>query len=170
VKGIPGTDARETNKSIGALRLILIIFLLFLIAASAIAPYFETRFMPVAYNIANKIPSKICNQYPTHCFYIFGSNMGLCVRCFAIYSSFLYALLFPKIIWSIATRVRLWLASIFFLLPMLIDGITQFYGLRTSNSLLRYSTGLLFGTGISLFAIRFLYSMSGQSIMKGDGE
>lgn len=165
-----GTDAMKTNKFVAALRFALIVFLLLLVAVSVMTPYFESRYMPVEYNIANLIPSTICNQYPTHCFYIFGSNMGLCVRCFAIYSSLLFALLFPGLIWSIGKHVRLWLVSLVFLLPMLIDGVTQFYGLRTSNSLLRYSTGFLFGTGMSLLAIKFLDSIPGQSIVKGDGE
>lgn len=162
-----GNDAMNKNMFVSALHFTLIIFLLFLIAASVMAPYFETRYMPVAYNIVNRIPSKICNQYPTHCFYFFNSNMGLCVRCFAIYSSFLFALLFPGLIRWIDKQVKFWMVTLVFLLPMLIDGITQFYELRTSNSLLRYSTGFLFGTGISLLMVRYFESMS-LKLMKGE--
>jgi uncharacterized membrane protein len=48
------------------------------------------------------------------------------------------------------------------LLPGGIDGITQMFGSRESNNLLRVITGLLLGIGVILLTEGFLFILTGQ--------
>lgn len=89
----------------------------------------------------------ICDQVPTHSYYPFGFQLCLCQRCLAIYT----AMLMGGIYYAIATRNGRrfrplpfrWLLLCY--LPLVIDGLTQLYGLRHSDVFLRTLTGGLFG-------------------------
>ena len=86
----------------------------------------------------------VCAQVPSHSFYIFGHQLGLCERNFSIYSSmFLGSFVF------VMSKKRLtglpWWLWILFILPMAWDGITQMFGWRESTMELRLLTGCLFG-------------------------
>ncbi len=94
----------------------------------------------------------VCAQIPSHSFYLFGHQLGLCARNLSIYTAmFLGSLIFalskkrlPGIPWWI------WLLLI---LPMAWDGITQMFGLRESDWILRVITGSLFGLANVWFAL-----------------
>lgn len=85
--------------------------------------------------------------------------MAVCSRCFAVYSSFLFVgLAFGA--WRTLTKRRweeipLWSLGVL-ALPMALDGITQFVGLRESTQVLRTITGTLVGAGVGLFVYPFL--------------
>ena len=89
-----------------------------------------------------------CDELPTHSFFIGGYQICLCARCLAIYSSLLLGGLLLAYLRKRrpvkALTVWMW---ILFILPMALDGGTQFFGLRESNNALRVLTGLLFGLG-----------------------
>lgn len=97
----------------------------------------------------------VCAQIPSHSFYIFGHQLGLCARNFSIYASmFLFSLIFvlrkknmPGIPWW------LW---ILLMLPMAWDGFTQMFGLRESDWILRLVTGTLFGVGNMWFVLPYM--------------
>ncbi len=133
---------------------ILILLLLILIPA-ILTPYFETNLMVKQYQLLYSNLGKICHQFPTHSFYIFGSNMGLCSRCFSIYfalfvSSILLIFFDIKLSW----RYRFFISFIL-AVPLLADGFTQLYNLRESNNYLRLTTGILFGLGVALIFTSF---------------
>jgi uncharacterized membrane protein len=133
---------------------ILILLLLILISA-ILAPYFEINLMTTQYQMLYSNLGKICHQFPTHSFYIFGSNIGLCSRCFSIYftlfvSSILLVFFDIKISW----RYR-FLISFILAIPLLLDGFTQLYNLRESNNYLRLKTGILFGFGVAVIFTSF---------------
>src|SRR6266568_443152 len=97
----------------------------------------------------------VCAQIPSHSFYIFGHQLGMCERNFSIYASmFLGSLIFTL------TKKRLsgipWWFWILMILPMAIDGTTQMFGLRESTWMLRVVTGTLFGLGNVWFALPFM--------------
>jgi uncharacterized membrane protein len=97
----------------------------------------------------------VCAQIPSHSFYIFGHQLGMCERNFSIYASmFLGSLVFTL------TKKRLpgipWWLWILLILPMAIDGTTQMVGLRESTWILRVVTGTLFGLGNVWFALPFM--------------
>lgn len=94
----------------------------------------------------------VCAQVPSHSFYIFGHQLGLCARNFSIYTAmFLGSLIF------VLSKKRLpglpWWLWILLILPMAWDGITQMFGLRESTWELRLLTGTLFGLGNIWFVL-----------------
>lgn len=98
----------------------------------------------------------VCAQIPSHSFYIFGHQLGLCARNFSIYMSmFLGSLAF------VISKKRLpgipWWLWILMMLPMAWDGTTQMFGLRESDWILRLLTGTLFGLGNIWFALPLMH-------------
>ena len=98
----------------------------------------------------------VCAQIPSHSFYIFGHQLGLCARNFSIYlSMFLGSLAF------VISKKRLpgipWWLWILMMMPMAWDGITQMFGLRESDWILRLVTGTLFGLGNIWFALPLMH-------------
>ena len=94
----------------------------------------------------------ICAQVPSHSFYIFGHQLGLCERNLSIYSSmFLGSFVF------VLSKKRLpgipWWLWVLMILPMAVDGTTQLFGLRESTWALRVITGTLFGLGNVWFVL-----------------
>ena len=94
----------------------------------------------------------VCAQVPSHSFYIFGHQLGLCERNFSIYTSmFLGSLIF------VLSKKRLpgipWWVWILMMLPIAWDSITQMFGWRESTWILRVITGTLFGVGNVWFAL-----------------
>jgi uncharacterized membrane protein len=94
----------------------------------------------------------VCAQIPSHSFYIFGHQLGMCARNFSIYASmFIGSLIF------VLSKKRIpgipWWLWILMILPMALDGTTQMFGLRESTWELRVLTGTLFGLGNVWFAL-----------------
>jgi uncharacterized membrane protein len=105
----------------------------------------------------------VCAQIPSHSFYIFGHQLGMCARNFSIYASmFIGSLIFvlskkhiPGIPWWI------WVLMI---LPLALDGTTQMFGLRESTWELRVLTGTLFGLGNVWFALPLIHKTILESL------
>ena len=94
----------------------------------------------------------VCAQIPSHSFYVFGHQLGMCERNFSIYASmFIGSLIF------VLSKKRIpgipWWVWILMILPMAIDGTTQMFGLRESTWELRVLTGTLFGLANVWFAL-----------------
>lgn len=94
----------------------------------------------------------ICHQRPDRCFKINGKPMNICSRCLGVYLGLLIGLLVPFIIMgiyliSVTTLLFLMLIGI---VPMGIDGLTQFLGFRQSNNYLRFITGFIAGLFIGI--------------------
>jgi uncharacterized membrane protein len=97
----------------------------------------------------------ICDQIPSHSYYLFGHQICLCERCLAIYTTLFLSGLALAIIPRLRRRVRpldwrLWLLLI---IPMALDGGTQLLGWRESDVILRTITGFLFGLGAAWFVL-----------------
>lgn len=94
----------------------------------------------------------VCAQIPSHSFYIFGHQLGMCARNFTIYSSmFLGSLIF--VLTGKRMRGIPWWFWLLLILPMALDGTTQMFGLRESTWYLRVLTGSLFGFGNIWFVL-----------------
>jgi uncharacterized membrane protein len=105
----------------------------------------------------------VCAQIPSHSFYIFGHQLGMCERNFSIYASmFIGSLIF------VLSNKRIpgipWWLWILMILPMAIDGTTQMFGLRESTWELRVLTGTLFGLGNVWFALPLIQKTIVQSL------
>jgi uncharacterized membrane protein len=97
----------------------------------------------------------VCDQIPSHSYYLFGHQVCLCERCLAIYTTLLLGSLTLAIIPRVRGHIRpldwkLWLLLI---LPMALDGGTQLLGWRESDVILRTITGFLFGLGAAWFIL-----------------
>lgn len=87
-----------------------------------------------------------CDQLPTHSFFIGGYQICLCARCLAIYSSLLIGgLLLAYLRKRRPIKALAFWTWVLLVLPMALDGGTQFFGWRESNNALRVLTGVLFG-------------------------
>ncbi|HEX6108297.1 MAG TPA: DUF2085 domain-containing protein [Ktedonobacteraceae bacterium] len=94
----------------------------------------------------------VCAQIPSHSFYIFGHQLGMCARNFSIYASmFIGSLIF------VFSKKRIpgipWWIWVLLILPLALDGTTQMFGWRESTWELRVLTGTLFGLGNVWFAL-----------------
>jgi uncharacterized membrane protein len=96
-----------------------------------------------------------CHQLPSRSYFIFGHQVAFCHRDTAI-----YATLFVATVLFALVRRRLkplpWQGYVAFIAPMALDGITQLFGLRTSNWQLRTITGALFGLGSAWLALPYV--------------
>ncbi len=94
----------------------------------------------------------VCAQIPSHSFYIFGHQLGMCARNLSIYASmFIGSLIF------VLSKKRIpgipWWIWVLMILPLALDGTTQMFGWRESTWELRVLTGTLFGLGNVWFAL-----------------
>jgi uncharacterized membrane protein len=104
----------------------------------------------------------VCAQIPSHSFYIFGHQLGMCARNFSIYASmFIGSLIF------VLSKKRFpgipWWIWVLMILPLALDGTTQMFGWRESTWELRVLTGTLFGLGNVWFALPLIQKTILQS-------
>jgi uncharacterized membrane protein len=147
--------------------------LLIFIAPIVLYPYFMSTGDPTLVAIAGAIKAgyhATCHQLPERSLFIFGYQMAVCSRCFAIYASFLAGgLLF----YFIRKRLKPFHIGYYALicLPMAIDGFAQLFGVPLpreigpgisliwtveSTNLVRVITGAIFGFGSALFAMPYM--------------
>lgn len=87
----------------------------------------------------------LCHKIPERSIRFFGIEKYLCSRCLGIIFGIICGMSFQYLGLSISLMNMLILS-----LPLIIDGITQAIGIRTSNNYIRIITGFLFGFGIFL--------------------
>ena len=91
----------------------------------------------------------ICHRIPERSFFFRGHQFPVCARCTGFYITlfmyFVYAYFF-----YINYNIYLISLAILLLLPSFLDGITQLFGLRESNNVLRLITGLMGGIGLGI--------------------
>lgn len=76
-----------------------------------------------------------------------GWKVALCERDVAIYGSMLIASIAFALLRGRVRRLPL-PVFVLFIIPIAVDGLSQLFGLRTSNWALRTITGALFGVGV----------------------
>jgi len=106
--------------------------------------------------IFNYIGRLVCHQIPERTLWIGGSYLPVCARDTGIYLGFFigYLLLFARRKEACGPP-NLWI-TLFMVVPMIVDAVTQFIGFRTSINELRLLTGLMFGTALSPFLVYLL--------------
>lgn len=100
----------------------------------------------------------LCDQIPSHSYYLFGHQVCLCERCLAIYTTFLLGGLAMAVIPRLRknTRPLDWRLWLLLIVPMALDGGTQLFGWRESDVFLRTLTGFLFGLGCVWFVLPYI--------------
>ncbi len=97
----------------------------------------------------------ICAQIPSHSFYMFGHQLGMCARNISIYGSMFVGTLVFQLSKKRLRGIPWWFWALL-LLPIAWDGLTQMFGLRESTWELRVLTGSLFGLANVWFALPFI--------------
>ncbi|HET9017135.1 MAG TPA: DUF2085 domain-containing protein [Thermomicrobiaceae bacterium] len=89
----------------------------------------------------------ICSQIPSHSFFLFGYQMGICERDTAIYSG---TLILGLGYGMFGRRVRplQWRYAFLLSVPMAIDGFSELFGWRQTTWELRVLTGSLFAMAV----------------------
>ncbi len=143
------------------------------VALIVLAPFLVSTGDPALASVASALMAgyhATCHQLPERSLFIFGHQMTVCSRCFAIYVSFLAGgLLFYFV------RNRLKPFHIFYYIlmcvPMGIDGTAQLFGIPLprgigpglqliwtieSTNEIRVITGAIFGLGSALFVMPYM--------------
>lgn len=95
-----------------------------------------------------------CHQIPERSFFIRGYQLPVCARCTGIIIGYFFAITL-WFIWSPGWYIA------FLLIPLTLDGVTQYVQWRTSNNILRLVTGVLFGYSVlTLLFILISYVVS----------
>ena len=92
----------------------------------------------------------ICHRKPERSFFIKGHQFPVCARCTGFYTGLVVFLIwncFFKLNYDITTLIM----SMILLIPVAIDGITQYFGPRESTNNLRFITGFIGGIGLIIF-------------------
>jgi uncharacterized membrane protein len=134
----------------------------YLAVISLLAPIFEEYYF---YSISNhfyNVLSGICHQFPSKSLWIVNRPMGLCSRCFALYALFSASMLFIPLF---KKDKNIFIIS-FLLLPLILDGLFQYYGIRGSDNLTRIFSGILFGVSASVIYKYFSFIIAGFFISK----
>jgi uncharacterized membrane protein len=91
----------------------------------------------------------ICHRLPDRTFKVRDWYFPVCSRCTGFYigafSYFIYVYFF-----YVEYTTILILLAILMITPTLLDGLTQFFGFRESNNMLRLFTGLMGGFGLAI--------------------
>ncbi len=101
----------------------------------------------------------LCHQRPDRSFFYKGRQFPLCARCTGFVIGTLVFSLYSLSVPVFYTYNLLYL-SILLQLPYVIDGTTQFIGLRESNNILRFITGLIGAFGLIIMARIFKIVLS----------
>ncbi len=110
----------------------------------------------------SQLLKKMCHGKPERCMWIKGSPFPLCTRCMGFYLTLIVGLLLGPVALLLITpssRIVLIIFSIS-IIPLAVDGWTQYLGWRRSNNTLRLITGLLAGLGagyLSIYSLLWSY-------------
>ena len=120
--------------------------------------------------------SRICHQIPERSFQLFGHPMAVCHRCLGIYIGLFLGSLIKNRFFHRSPQIRrVWIMAA--VAPMLLDFCLSFSGLWHSAGIIRFSTGLVFGSLISSLLVRGVSELlheapwrqraNGDSLIKG---
>jgi uncharacterized membrane protein len=112
----------------------------------------------------------LCHQYPSRSFAAGGIYFGLCARDTGIFLGLLFTVIVICLFYA-GHRVKpsglpvAWVTACCGLLivPMALDGISSYAGLRSTTNLIRYITGYLCGTGLGILAASAVFSFWRQN-------
>ena len=91
----------------------------------------------------------ICHRKPERSFFYNDYQFPVCARCTGFYITLLTYFIYTYFFY-VTYNYFLIFFSMLLLFPTIIDGTTQFKGLRESNNYLRFFTGLIGGLGLGI--------------------
>lgn len=96
------------------------------------------------------ITKYFCHRIPERSFFIKGHQFPVCARCTGFYTG-LAVYLIVYFFYKHSYDLKMLLFSMILMLPVAIDGITQYFGPRESTNTLRFVTGFIGGVGLIIF-------------------
>jgi uncharacterized membrane protein len=125
--------------------------------------------------VYNLLGSLFCHQLPSRTISINGIMLPMCARDSGIYTGVFTALVYILVRKRFNSDKPPGLSALvvlcMFMIPMLVDGVGSFLGLRTSSNILRFCTGIYFGSAIPFFvtpAINFKLDTENRNpVLKG---
>ncbi len=92
----------------------------------------------------------LCHKIPERSFFIKGHQFPVCARCTGFYTG-LFAYLIAHIFLKHPYDIKMLVISMILMIPVAIDGMTQYFGPRESTNSLRFITGFIGGVGLIIF-------------------
>ena len=92
----------------------------------------------------------ICHRIPERSFFIKGHQFPVCARCTGFYTG-LIVYLIAYVFYKHPYNWNMLFISMILLVPVAIDGLTQYFGPRESTNTLRFITGFVGGIGLIIF-------------------
>lgn len=102
----------------------------------------------------------ICHKRPERTFKYKNHYFPVCARCTGFYLGILFSFIILLLFIHSIKEINLVFYGLILLVPMIIDGITQFLKFRISNNPLRFITGLIGGFGIGILIINILIKIN----------
>ncbi len=103
----------------------------------------------------------ICHRKPERSFFIKGHQFPVCARCTGFYTGLIAYLIITRF-YSHGYDFNMLLTSMILMVPVAIDGLTQYFGPRESTNSLRFITGFIGGIGLIIFlkiVIRWIFNV-----------
>lgn len=92
----------------------------------------------------------LCHRIPERSFFINGHQFPVCARCTGFYTG-LIAYLILNFFFKHSYDLNMVIISMILMIPVVIDGMTQYFGPRESTNTLRFITGFVGGVGLIIF-------------------
>ena len=96
------------------------------------------------------ITKYLCHRIPERSFFIRGHQFPVCARCTGFYSG-LIAYIIANRFYPHEYNMEMLAISMILMIPVAVDGLTQYFGPRESTNNLRFITGFIGGVGLIIF-------------------
>ncbi|WP_298499159.1 DUF2085 domain-containing protein [uncultured Methanobrevibacter sp.] len=92
----------------------------------------------------------LCHQKPERSFFIKGHQFPVCARCTGFYTALIVYLIWNHF-YTHGYDLNMLIISMILLIPVTVDGVTQYFGPRESTNPIRFITGFIGGIGLIIF-------------------
>jgi uncharacterized membrane protein len=120
-------------------------------------PFLAVHSHPVSSALAYFLFSPLCHQIPERSFHLYGHPLAVCHRCTGIYFGLFLGMLLPVTkSWQFNSPLRRRLFVLCMCTPILLDFFLSYFGIWAGAPLIRFATGIIFGSsGAFLLALAF---------------
>ena len=125
----------------------------------------QIKEMPFPWSTVYSVGDRLCHQKADRSFFINGNQMPFCSRCTAIWLGIAVGLGF-MFFYRVDINGKFLLILIAGLIPIVIDGIGQFFGFWESSNVVRVITGLLAGITVGIAMVLISYELEDIDIIK----
>lgn len=102
------------------------------------------------WTVLMKIGARCCHQRPDRSFFFRGYQFPVCARCTGLAIGYLASLFLRQF------RALAWQQDLLLVIPLILDGGTQYLRMRESTQRKRLLTGILCGVGVMDMEIKLL--------------